>query len=72
MINRAEYGMDVFVSDGVHEAYGKVAGVDSFGRFTVIIPFGKKVIRRRFYWDGTLVKRRGRGPLSKLKATLIL
>lgn len=70
---KAKYGMDVYVTDGVHEFYGKVSEVDFLGRFTVVM-IGRgmsKPLERKFHSDGFLIKRRGRGSLSKLRASLI-
>lgn len=64
--------MDVFVTDGVHSFCGKVASVDALGRYTVAIACSRSTLFRQFYKDGFLVKRRGRGSLSKLKAFVIL
>lgn len=73
MKTEARYGMDVYVTDGVHEFYGKVTSVSTLGRFTVaMLSEGMSAaLVRQFHYDGTLVRRRGRGALSKLRAELI-
>ena len=66
---RPVVGQGVSALSGIHIFRGEIISVTRTGRFEVRFPYknGKRSFTRAFHQDGTVVYRRGRGPLSKLK-----